>query len=195
MFGGVKIPKVLAAGITQRSTQVAAVEGEDARLGALLSRVASFRMKPVERPLYDDGTDMDPVLPQDLTRLNDQELGALYTEFCAMVQWVGYRHGLAVCLRAKLEIEFRRVKSRSYLQQSGNREEKAARSDIDSAVVAAEDDFLLAQNLESLTYPILQAYLTGKEATSREITRRQGAEWGERRGMGNAAYNHVPSRR
>ena len=137
---------------------------------------------------------MNPELPPDLVRLTDEELGKLYTEFSAMVSWVGYRHGLAAVLRAKLGAEKERAFSRLFLIKTGNREEKKARTDTDPAMVAVEDDFLLAQSMEMLLYPILQGYVTGKESTSREITRRGGAEWGDRRGMGNMPASRVPFR-
>ena len=172
----------------QRPTQVA----EDVRLQSLIDKLVSWRIKPIERPVYEDGEDINPVLPQDLTRITDQALGALYTEFSAMVVWTGYRHGLAAVLRAKLEAEKERTFSRLFLMQSGNREEKKAKADTHPTMIEVEDDFLLAQSMETLLYPILQGYVTGKESTSREITRRQGAEWGDRRGMGNMPQSRVP---
>lgn len=168
---------------------------EDVRLEALLAKLASWRIKPVERPVYPDtGEDINPVLPSDLTRLTDTELGALYTEFSAMVVWVGYRHGLAATLRIKLEAEKNRMFSRLFLQQSGNREEKKAKADTDPGMVEVEDDWILAQTMETLLFPILQGYIAGKEATSREITRRGGADWGDRRGMGSMSHGGLPSR-
>ena len=168
---------------------------EDVRLNALLSKLQSWRIKPVERPVYPDtGEDINPVLPADLTRLEDVELGALYTEFSAMVVWVGYRHGLAATLRIKLEAEKNRTFSRLFLQQTGNREEKKAKADTDPQMVEIEDDWVLAQTMETLLFPILQGYVAGKEATSREVTRRGGADWGDRRGMGSMAHGGLPSR-
>lgn len=167
---------------------------EDERLEALLAKLETWRIKPIERPTYPDGEELNPVLPSDLTKLLDVEIGALYTEFCSMVSWVGYRHGLASVLVAKLEAEKNRTFSRSFLRQVGNREEKKAKADVDPEVTEIEDDFLLAQSMATLLYPILQGYVTGKEAVSREITRRHGAEWGERRGMGSMAHGGLPSR-
>lgn len=167
-------------------------EPVDTRFNDLLDRLGILRLRPVLRPTYEDGTPLNPQLPPDLTRLNDQELGSLYTAFCAMAQWVGFQHGLATAARAKLEMEAKRVRSRVFLQQSGNREEKAAKADTHPEVIRVEDEMLLAQNLEALTYPVLNSYLIGKESTSREMTRRQGTDW-NRGGMGNSSIPRSPT--
>jgi hypothetical protein len=152
----------------------------------LIQRLERLSLSRVSRPVYEDGTPMDPQLPPDLTRLTDDALGSLYTEFCAMAQWVGFQHSVSSVARARLEIAAKRARSRVYLMQSGNREEKAALTDVNPEVRSTEDQLLLAQNLEMLAFPVLNSYLIGKEATSREMTRRQGTDW-NRGGMGNSS--------
>ena len=129
-------PRIQAPVPAPRSAAAHAPIEEDERLEALLAKLQSWRIKPVERPVYPEtGEDINPVLPSDLTKLTDVELGALYTEFSAMVVWVGYRHGLAATLRIKLETEKNRMFSRLFLQQSGNREEKKAKADTHPEMV------------------------------------------------------------
>ena len=164
----------------------------DERVANLVRKLEGLRLRPIDRPVYADGSYLNATLPPDLTILTDEALGALYTEFCAMAQWVGFQYAVAQRTRAQLEVNTKRVRSRSYLSQHGNREEKAARSDIDPVVVAAEDELMVAQDIEGLSYPILNAYLIGKEATSREITRRQGVDWG-RGNMGNSSIPRASS--
>ena len=161
-------------------------ESQEERFAELIRRLGILRLSKVERPLYEDGEPMSPVLPPDLSAITDEALGSLYTEFCAMAQWVGFQVALSSVVRARLEIVAKRVRSRVYLNQSGNREERAAKADTDPQVTSTEDELLLAQNLEALAFPVLNSYLIGKEATSREITRRQGTDW-NRGGMGNSS--------
>jgi hypothetical protein len=162
------------------------------RVKSLVKKLEVLRLRPIDRPTFSDGSPMEAALPPDLTIITDEELGELYTQFCAMAQWVGFQYAVAQRTRAQLEILAKRVRSRSYLSQHGNREEKAARSDIDPVVVSSEDELQVAADIEGLTYPVLNAYLIGKEATSREITRRQGVDWG-RGNMGNSSIPRVPS--
>ncbi len=153
---------------------------------SLIQKLQRLNLNRVSRPVYEDGDPMDPQLPPDLTQLTDDALGSLYTEFCAMAQWVGFQHSVSSVSRARLEVAAKRIRSRVYLAQSGNREEKAALTDVNPEVRSIEDQLLLAQNLEMLAFPVLNSYLIGKEATSREMTRRQGTDW-NRGGMGNSS--------
>jgi hypothetical protein len=153
-----------------------------------------MNLHQINRPVDEKGDFLDPVLPTDMTQrgLNDDELGVLYTQFCAMAQWVGFQYAVTSRVRAHLEVEYKRVRSRAFLAKLGNREEKAAKADTDPQVMRAENDLIAAQDVEGLTYPVLNAFLIGKEATSREITRRSGTDW-NRSNMGGSSIPRVPS--
>lgn len=146
------------------------------------------------RPLEEDGSPMDPRLPPDITRVTDEELFRLYGQFCAMAQWVGFQLGIVQTQKLISEQERERLKSRLWLAETGNREDRKAKVDSNADFQRAENEALVKAALEGMTYPVFNGYLIGKEATSRELTRRLGADW-ERKNFGGAFSPRVPSRR
>lgn len=125
------------------------------------------------RPLSGSGEPLNPQLPADLTVLTDIKLGQLFSEFCCMAQYAQLQLAIkAVETSAKKRLE-RVVRAQSRLTKEGTVGEQEAQVEIDPSVRDAAFHTLVQEGTESMTNAMLQGYMIGRDACSRELTRRQ----------------------
>lgn len=120
----------------------------------------------------------DPRLPGDLSNLNDAQLGKLWTEYSAMVQWAK-----GVCANAEVEAaEVKRrekiVRAKAFLSAEGSREERAAQVETDPEVQRLSGEVMTLDGIATLATALFDGYMIGKDAVSRELTRRIALEQG-----------------
>jgi len=140
-----------------------------------LRRLAKAQLALPDRPVDGNGVAISPQLPPDLTILSNQELGALYTEFCAMV---AYAYGQAALTDVEYTIKREAhslAKTKAMLASNEAKLYlKKAETKVGKQFQKLARDELVAESTAKLTQAVLEGFITGKESTSREITRRQG---------------------
>ena len=141
-------------------------------LHELSRRVKKLRLRLFPRPLDRKGEPLNPRLPPDLTMLNDIQLGRLYTEFCAVAQWIQVRKAIYTVERAIAKQIERRVRAEIRLSKSGTVSDKNDQTDADRVVQEWGIEVLKTEGTEVLTDAVFQGYLIGKDACSRELSRR-----------------------
>ena len=132
----------------------------------------SLKIAEPKRPLDTDGARLEPVLPPDLTALSDEELGMLHGQYASMAQYATHHLAVVALRRAVCATVERRLKALARIRGKGKHYEKAAQAEIQEEVQDAVDALLVEENSHTLTEAILQGYLIGRDATSREMTRR-----------------------
>ena len=152
------------------------VDGHSLVMGKLKSRLRKMKIRMQPRPRNSDGEYLNPVLPSDLTALNDEELGRLYGHFCLMVQWVQLRLAFQGVRRAITERAEKYIRAKTWLVKSGTVGDKEAQVEVDTAVQEKSLKALTESASEILQNQIMQGYLIGKDACSREVTRRLGTQ-------------------
>lgn len=161
--------------------------------GMVRKRMEQVRMSRWAKPCGPDKIDLDPKLPHDLTAINEHQLGMLWTQFCAMVQWSKMVATDFAVDAAEAKMVDRRLRAKAFLQTKGDgsREERAAMVETEDLVVQSVNHLFYCEALRDLSLAVYEGYLTGKEAISREITRRQSLE--EHRGQsGESPRRRVP---
>lgn len=151
-------------------------------------RAEAARLPRWQRPLDVHGNPLEPQLPRDLTALNDAQLGTLWTQFCAMVQWSKGVLTEKAVEAAELARREKIVRAKVFLLATGNREEKAAKVETHPDVQDVTAALFMAVSVERLAGAVHEGYLVGKEAVSREVTRRIALD--QHRGLGS----DLPSR-
>lgn len=140
------------------------------------SVLRELKLRAPERPQVEQGGFIDPVLPPDITKLSDLQLGQLYGEFCAMAQYVGPRAAIKAMATASARRTDKIIRARSHLKQTGTVGDKAAQVEVDADVLQSSYALAVAENEEVLVQAMLETYVIGREALSRELTRRQKVE-------------------
>lgn len=141
-------------------------------LSRMYARLEQMQIRLPDRPLGKSGEPLNPQLPYDLTSLNDVKLGQLYSEFCTMAQYAQMHTAITTVEKAiaKQREKFMRAKVR--LQKEGTVPDKEAQVEVDSSVRKRVVATLTGEGIETLTQSMLQGYLIGRDAISREMTRR-----------------------
>jgi hypothetical protein len=157
----------------EETTQAPAPETNPAtRVTRLMhQRLAAERVGPWKRPIL-NGQPLEPRLPRDLTQLNDQQLGRLLTEFCIVLQWAKGVHTLHAVEAAEAVRYEKIVRAKAFLAAEGNRETRSALVETDRAVVEASERASVADAMREMLYAVYDGYLVGRDAISRELTRR-----------------------
>lgn len=137
------------------------------------ARLKQLQLGRLRRPTRKDGSLLEPKLPPDLTVLSDQKLGSLFTEFCAMAQYSKQVCSLFSVRRAVSSRRDRYERSRSRLMKQGTVDDKAAEVEVDPAVQKATVALLREEGTEMMTLALYESYIIGRDACSRELTRRQ----------------------
>lgn len=150
------------------------IEGNEHVMGILKKRLERMRIVLLERPTDAKGRDLNPVLPPDLTSLNDEQLGRLYGQFCQMVQYVQLQLATQGVKRALADRAEKWVRAKTWLMKSGTVGDKEAQVEVELAVQERSLKALTEGAAESMKDQIMQSYLIGKDACSREVTRRLG---------------------
>lgn len=124
------------------------------------------------RPLLESGEPLNPQLPPDLTYLTDTALGKLFSEFCCMAQYAQLQlavKSVETSVRKRIE---KVTRAESRLTKEGTVGEQEAQVDIDPVVREASFHVLVNEGTETMTNAMLQGYMIGRDACSRELTRR-----------------------
>jgi hypothetical protein len=150
------------------------IDGHDRVMGAMKKRLERMRIQLLDRPKDSKGEDLNPVLPSDLTALNDERLGRLYGHFCQMVQYVQLQLAIQGVKRALAERAEKYIRARTWLTKQGTVGDKEAQVEVDTAVQERSLEALVEGASETMKDQIMQSYLIGKDACSREVTRRLG---------------------
>ena len=140
---------------------------------AMKARLKRMQLTMVPRPTKSDGSPLDPLLPPDLTRLNDVQLGRLYGEFCSMSQYVLMELAVQSVRKALAEHAERFFRSKAWLEQRGTVGDKESAVEMNEEVQRRSVTAIKESSLHTLKEALLQRYTVGKETTSRELTRRQ----------------------
>lgn len=155
---------------------VQAVE-ERAALDAIKTRVEKLGLRYPPRPVDEDGAPLHPALPVDLTLLTDEALGRLYGQFCLMAQYA-QMHLAIRSVEASVRKRVDKVtRSEVRLRTEGTVGEQEAQVETNPAVRKSTYDLLVGEGTETMINALLQGYLIGKDALSREITRRTAAAY------------------
>lgn len=153
------------------------------RVRAVVSTaIKKHALLPVDRPKDVDGRPLEPRIPNNLVMLKDQQVGQLHADFCAMLQYTHRKLAAAtadVWLWRK-EVKITRAKAHVLIGR-GTSGDKSAEVESNPKVMELEEALVAAEMQERLLQGVLDGYLSGKEATSREMTRRSILE--ERRGI------------
>lgn len=134
---------------------------------------ASLQVRVPPRPALKNGQLLEPLLPEDLTVLNDVLLGRLFSEFACMAQYVQlHLAAKSVNTAIKRRIE-RHIRASVRLEKDGTVEDKTAQVDVDIRSIDISFDLAVAEGVEVMTKGVMDMYVSGRDAISREITRRQ----------------------
>lgn len=131
-----------------------------------------LRVQAFPRPTKRDGTLLDPRLPSDLTVLNDVQLGRLYSEFACMAQYVQLHIAERAVEYSLAKAEDRHVRARVRLTKSGTNGDKEAKTEMDPRAAKTGLRLFKGEAIHSMTEAVMAAYIIGRDATSREMTRR-----------------------
>lgn len=133
-----------------------------------------LNLRTIPRPSTKDGKPIFPTLPNDLTTLDDHQLGRLYTQFAAMASYVQLELAVVAVERAAVKHVERRLRAERRVVSDGtNIPDRDAEVENDSRVREWALEGTKAEALEMMLTSTLQSYLIGRDATSREQTRRQ----------------------
>jgi|FreactcultureFD7_1027221.scaffolds.fasta_scaffold01281_4 hypothetical protein len=140
--------------------------------GYVQKRLEELQVQLPARPMK-NGEPLSPRLPGDLTALNDIKLGQLYSEFCTVAQWAKAQLAVLSVEKSIAKYADRLLRSQTHLIKEGTVPDKAAQVESDSEVVKVYIDCLKTEGVEAITAAVLDGYIIGKDACSRELTRRQ----------------------
>lgn len=130
-------------------------------------------VRTVPRPKEAGGIPLNPVLPSDLTLLDDVELGRLFSEFACMAQYVKLRLAVKAVMFSYAKRGEKIVRAKTRLEKSGTVEDKSAKVEVDPRVREASFQTLVSEGADSLTDAVMECYLIGRDMCNREQTRRQ----------------------
>lgn len=149
---------------------------EDNRLREVFDRIdskfKSLGLTVPRRPKTLDGEDLNPELPADLTALTDQELGRLHGEFACMAQYIQLRLAQRSVETSVYKSEERKLRAKVRLEKTGTNPDKEAKAEVDPRVRELGFHYLVAEGAQTMTDAAMSAFLIGRDATSREMTRR-----------------------
>lgn len=137
------------------------------------ARMKRMQLRIPKRPMK-DGKPLRPRLPADLTALNDVQIGKLYTEFCTMAQWCTLLLAVKAVEKAVAETSEKFARAEIRMGQEGTVADKNAMEELDTSVRARTLKTLAGKGTELLTNAFFQSYIIGRDAISRELTRRMG---------------------
>ncbi len=156
------------------------VEDYDFRQQAIAD-TKKARLRLLKRPL-DGEAPIEPILPADITRLHNKELGKLYGQFCAMASYAHTQAALAsIDWTYKMTVA-RFAKAKFLITATGKVTDKRLAMEADPEFQKYISEEAQAETTATLLQSVYEGYVLGKEATSREISRRMGLD--ERGGTG-----------
>src|SRR5690606_27348099 len=101
----------------------------------------------------------DPVLPADLTRLNDQELGRLHSEFVCMAQYAKHIVAMRSIERTIARRREKIVRAQVRLKKQGSHHDRAAMVEVDNETVSSSFSATVAEGAELLTNAMFEGYI------------------------------------
>lgn len=143
-------------------------------------RFAEIGLSEIPRPLKTDGNPLNPILPQDLTVLDDIQLARLYSEFCLMAQYVKLQLARKVVEHSEDKRQEKMTRALVRLAKSGQVGDKDSKTEIDPQTKDSAYRTQVSYGTQVLTEAMMEVYLIGRDACSREQTRRQKI-WEDRR--------------
>ena len=147
-------------------------EGASEALATIQRKYGKMQLRQVPRPVGISGNVMNPVLPADLTVLNDVQLGRLYGEFAAMAQYAQLQlaiHGVTAAVSRRDE---KIVRAKARLRAECSRDDKPSFIEVQDQVKKATLDLVVCEGVAELTRAVFEGFLVGRDALSRELTRR-----------------------
>ena len=132
--------------------------------------------KSYQKPVDDEGEPLDPQLPSDLTNLSDTRLGKLFGEFCRCAQFYQLRLAENGVTKSIAKYTEKYARSATRLLKSGNIPDKDAEVETDPRVSDRSQKTLVAEAQEVMLQGLLNVNLMGRDAISREFTRREKTE-------------------
>ena len=166
--------KAIAAGGTE------ALLKEVSAPAAASANFAAAGLSAIKRPLREDGSPLNPVLPADLTFLDDIQLARLYSEFSLMSQYVKLQLARMVVEHSDDKRQEKMTRALVRLEKSGQVGDKDAKCEVDPKTRESAYRTQVSYGTQVLTEAMLESYLIGRDSCSREQTRRQRV-WEERR--------------
>lgn len=136
------------------------------------ARLKAARIRMMTRPLADDGTPLDPKLPNNVTEITSEELGDIHSQFAIMTQYAIQITAIADIERAARARIDKFTRAKTHLFKTGTVQDKAAKVETDPAVQKSSFETLKSDSTHVLTRAMLDSYLTGRDLCSREMTRR-----------------------
>jgi hypothetical protein len=147
---------------------------------AASANFAAAGLSAIARPMRADGSALNPVLPMDLTVLDDVQLARLYSEFSLMAQYVKLQLARMVVEHSEDRRQEKMIRALVRLEKSGQVGDKDAKCEVDPKTRDSAYRTQVSYGTQVLTEAMMEAYLIGRDACSREQTRRQKI-WEDRR--------------
>lgn len=157
----------------RRRYQKQVADEKDYVIDKLRERLRSMRLKMPKRPKDENGDWLDPMLPADITMITDEELGRIHGAFALMAQYVKFQVSLRAVEHAIAKRAENSIRARVRLEKDGTVADKGAQVEMDVRTRDVSLEALIGESEERLTAAILDGYLIGRDASSREIARRK----------------------
>ena len=142
-------------------------------IDTIRDKIKPMMIKKIQRPVDENGDPLNPVLPPDLTALTDECLGRLFSEFACMAQYVKLHLAVRIVEVAEAKRSDKIMRARVRLEKTGTVEDKAAKVEVDPRTRKTSMSLLVDEGTETMTAAIMETYLIGRDACSREMSRRQ----------------------
>ncbi len=136
-------------------------------------RLSDAGLVLLERPLGEDGENLEPCLPYDLTVIDDVCLGRLYGQFCLMAQYSQMQAALYATRSAVFRQTEKLIRAEEWMRQEGTVKDKEHSNEASTRVKNITFKAQVESGTERLTTAMLESYVIGRDACSRELTRRQ----------------------
>lgn len=114
----------------------------------------------------------DPDMPDDITAISGEHLGALYGHYVAYVEWLEAQLALAEMYADEKQAFLEHVEAEVRLRKSGTVQDKSAKAKNDVRYVQEEQAMLTAKAIAKLLKARVRGYERCASALSREMTRR-----------------------
>lgn len=124
------------------------------------------------RPKNADGSNLDPMLPCDLSIISSEELGKLHGQFACMAQYAKLRLAIRSVYKAISKRQDKITRAMVRLEKSGHDGDKTAKTEIDPRIIKVSLDLLKDEGIEACMDAFLESYIIGRDACSREMSRR-----------------------
>ena len=143
---------------------------------AVKERMKLLQLRAPRRPLDAKGEPLDPRLPYDLTALSDVAIGTIHGEFALMAQYATLHLAIIGVESAARKKADKITRAKVRLEKTGTNPDKEAKVEVDPRVRTLGFDVLVGESTYALTEAAMHGYLIGRDAVSREMSRRMGLD-------------------